>query len=119
MKYVALVCIKQNDKFLTVSRGNKLDSLVFPGGGVEKNETFENAAKRELLEETGLVAETLTYIYSYIDSEIEIQVFRCTKYSGKLLSSSIEGFTFWVNKDKLLIGEFGSFYKDFFNSYKE
>lgn len=34
-----------------------VDSWSMPGGAVENNETLEQAAKREVLEETGLVVE--------------------------------------------------------------
>lgn len=68
----------------------------YAGGSVELDEEVEEAAKRELLEETGLVAEEMTlfgifsgkdthYIYPNGDevSNIDI-VFLCKKYSGTL-----------------------------------
>lgn len=68
----------------------------YAGGSVELDEVVEAAAKRELLEETGLIAEELElfgvfsgkdthYIYPNGDevSNIDI-VFLCNKYSGEL-----------------------------------
>lgn len=68
----------------------------YPGGSVELDETVEDAAERELFEETGLVAEDLTlfgvfsgkelhYVYPNGDevSNIDI-VYICKKYSGEL-----------------------------------
>ena len=68
----------------------------YAGGSVELDEVVENAAKRELFEETGLIAENLElfgifsgidthYIYPNGDevSNIDI-VFLCKKFSGTL-----------------------------------
>lgn len=68
----------------------------YAGGSVELDEDVEEAAKRELFEETGLVAEELNlfgvfsgkdthYIYPNGDevSNVDI-VFLCKKYSGDL-----------------------------------
>ena len=68
----------------------------YAGGSVELDEVVEDAAKRELLEETGLVAESLElfgvfsgkdthYVYPNGDevSNVDI-VYVCKKYSGSL-----------------------------------
>jgi len=74
----------------------------FHGGGVELNEKVEDAACRELLEETGLTATSLElfgvfsgpelrYIYPNGDevSNIDI-VFLCREYTGELKPQSEE-----------------------------
>ncbi len=68
----------------------------YAGGSLELDEEVEEAAKRELLEETGLIAEELSlfgvfsgrdthYIYPNGDevSNVDI-VYVCRKYSGQL-----------------------------------
>lgn len=51
----SIICRKEN-RFLLVKRGKEplKGSLAFPGGGVEAGENAEQAARRELTEETGL-----------------------------------------------------------------
>ena len=68
----------------------------FPGGGKDPNESEETAARRELLEETGLVANKLElfkvytgeithYVYFNGDEIYGIDsVFICRDYSGEL-----------------------------------
>ncbi len=75
----------------------------YPGGSVELDEVVEEAAKRELFEETGLVAEELElygvfsgkeyhYIYPNGDEVSNIDhVYICKKYSGELKLQESEG----------------------------
>jgi ADP-ribose pyrophosphatase YjhB (NUDIX family) len=74
----------------------------YPGGSVDINEVVEEAAKRELLEETGLIANTLElfgvfsgkelyYIYPHGDeiSNVDI-VYICKSYSGEVKADMVE-----------------------------
>lgn len=57
-----------DDKFLMVKQwrhGEGKLSVEFPGGVIEKDETPEKAASRELKEETGAIAGKLTLLGSY------------------------------------------------------
>jgi len=81
----------------------------YAGGSVELDEKVEDAAKRELFEETGLIANTMElfgifsgkeihYIYPNGDevSNIDI-VYICREYSGELKrqESEVEGLMFF------------------------
>lgn len=50
---------------LVLVKHEKRDTLELPGGHIEKNETSEMAAKRELYEESGATSFELTYLSDY------------------------------------------------------
>jgi ADP-ribose pyrophosphatase YjhB (NUDIX family) len=56
------VALQHDDRLLLVLRGRAPSRgyYAFPGGRVEDGETLEEAARRELAEETGLAAEMLS-----------------------------------------------------------
>ena len=74
----------------------------YAGGSVELDEVVEDAAKRELFEETGLIAEELEmfgvfsgedmhYVYPNGDEIYSIEmVFLCEKYRGELKAQEEE-----------------------------
>jgi ADP-ribose pyrophosphatase YjhB (NUDIX family) len=74
----------------------------YPGGSVDINEVVEDAAKRELFEETGLIAnslemfgvfsgEELYYVYPHGDeiSNVDI-VYICKDYCGEAMADMLE-----------------------------
>ncbi len=63
-KIGALAVLVHQDRVLLVQRSKQPDAGLwgFPGGHVEWGETVQQAAARELLEETGVVAEPLGYL---------------------------------------------------------
>lgn len=66
-----ILLIENNEKILVYKEyrhGINDVSLTFPAGGIEDNETAIDAAKRELLEETGYDAKNFNLINNYIVS---------------------------------------------------
>jgi ADP-ribose pyrophosphatase YjhB (NUDIX family) len=66
---VVLVFIRDDDKILLVRQGYGEEYWSLPGGAVEENEALEQAALREVKEETGLEIriKRIVGIYSKID----------------------------------------------------
>lgn len=64
---VKAILFDKNEKVLLIK--NSYDKrFMFPGGGIKRNETPEQAAKRELWEETGIVAQEIKQIGEYTSS---------------------------------------------------
>ena len=79
--------------------------LCFPGGHVEKGESFVKSAIREIKEETGLdiVNPILCGIKQSFTDEDEryiVLLFKTNKFSGEIISSN-EGRVFFISPDKL------------------
>jgi len=98
----ASVIVENNEgKILLILRSDN-KCWGYPGGSVDINEVVEDAAKRELLEETGISANSLElfgvfsgkelyYIYPHGDeiSNVDI-VYICKDYSGTPRSDMVE-----------------------------
>lgn len=79
------VALLRGERVLLVLRGRAPSKGVwaFPGGRVEADETLEQAARRELAEETGLAADGLAPVAVYdIEAEAGGAPFRLTVFSG-------------------------------------
>ena len=92
------------DKDKRILLGKRTDNLLwgYAGGSVEIDEKVEDCAKRELLEETGLVANNIEffmvnsgpdvhYVYPNGDSVSNIEIiYLCYDYSGELKNQEDE-----------------------------
>lgn len=59
------VIIRHKDKILLVKHSYGRNVWHWPGGGIKKGETPEQAAKREVLEEVGIKLDNLKFIKKY------------------------------------------------------
>lgn len=102
------MCMIYNDKgeVLVQDRVNKdYRGVTFPGGHVEKGESFTKAVIREVFEETGyhISSPQLCGIKDWINEEgsrYVVLFYKTDKFSGELKSSA-EGEVFWAKLSEL------------------
>lgn len=99
------VIMDPTGKFLGVSRKHNPGDFGFPGGHIEKGETPEQAAVRELEEETGLRCSNLEKLITLNDGKTKVYVFTCTA-EGEI-DTDESGVVRWVEPNDLVNGSFG------------
>lgn len=105
-----LIYVEQDGRYLMLHRVKKQgdinkDKWIGVGGKFEPGETALDCAKREMAEETGLIAEKLDYRgIVYFESDLyeseEMHLFTCRAFSGALHECD-EGTLEWVDKRKI------------------
>ena len=78
-----IVLINEDGKILLVSRKDDHKDFGLPGGKVDKGETYEEAAIRELKEETGIKAKNLECIFA-MHRKGRMGYTFIAEYSGKI-----------------------------------
>lgn len=105
-EFTVLCMIYDKDKILVQNRvDKKWPGICFPGGHVEPCESFVEAVKREVLEETGLTIHNPRFcgVKQFQTENRERYVvlfFKTNEYTGNLTSSE-EGEVFWISRDQL------------------
>ena len=79
-----LIVDQTKTNFLSVSLKEDHTDFNLPGGKVELNETYEEAAIREVKEETGLDVFNINFLYKDIDTEYEVITYYTLSYQGKI-----------------------------------
>ena len=101
---VTVLCmVYKDDEILLQDRvAENWPGVTFPGGHVERGESFVEAVKREIWEETGLTIEhpRLCGVKQFQSEEDERYIallFKTSEFSGEL-SSSAEGKMRWIKR---------------------
>ena len=112
MKNTTLCYIEKDSAYLMLHRVKKVndenhDKWIGVGGKFENGETPYECAKREIYEETGLVANTLCYrgIVTFVSDVYGTEymhLFTTKDFSGNIKNNCAEGNLEWVNKDDVL-----------------
>jgi len=103
------IVIKEGKTVLIHRRVQGNEYLVFPGGGVENGETKEEAAIREVNEETSLTVKVEKLLYVLVGENTEHYFYLCSYLSGEAkreedVTGEEEGdskIPFWCEMNKL------------------
>lgn len=107
------VALFDDERVLLILRGREpLAGLwSLPGGRLEANETHEQAAVREMREETGLHVSNLVFVQQFIpfhmndgvkiESRFRLEVFTSLHFSGDLLAGDDAEDARWVATSEL------------------
>ena len=97
----------ETDEVIVQNRVKYWTGITFPGGHIEKGESFTESAIREAKEETGLdirnpkICGTVHWCNKDTDSRYIVILFRTTEFSGNLIGETEEGKVFWTKKSEL------------------
>ena len=95
----------ENGMVLVQKRVKYWTGVTFPGGHIEKGESFTQSAVREVKEETGLdiknpkLCGTVHWCHKDTDERYIVLLYKATEFSGELVDKTDEGEVFWINKE--------------------
>lgn len=105
-----LIYVERDGQYLMLHRVKKKndinqDKWIGIGGKLEENESPEEGARREALEETGLTLNALRYrgVVTFVSDKCEgeyMHLFTCDAFSGNLIECD-EGDLMWIDKSRL------------------
>ncbi len=116
--------ISDGDKILVQNKTDpEWGGVTFPGGHVEKGESFTDAVIREVFEETGLTVRSpqLCGIKDWTrddGSRYIVLTYKTDKFSGELRSSE-EGEVYWVKKSDFLSLDLADTMTEYFKLFSD
>jgi mutator protein MutT len=107
-KRIAIAIAQKGEQFLVGKRADGVPLAgfwEFPGGKVEVGETFEQAAARECLEETGVSVRVnrllMARYHDYPHGRLHMQFFECFASTDAKQASQIREPFQWVHRSEL------------------
>lgn len=97
----------ETDEVIVQNRVKYWKGIAFPGGHIEKGESFTDSAIREAKEETGLdiknpkICGTIHWCNKDTDERYIVVLFKTNEYSGNIIDKTDEGEVFWTSKESL------------------
>jgi len=100
---VRVIVYRNDGKILLVRSRFSRQKWALPGGGANRNESYEQAAVREVLEEVGISVENLQYLgkansrESYIEFSVRVFAAQASDYDIKCNFEIME--TRWLSRE--------------------
>ena len=126
---MVMVYDKNTNRAVVQQRVKYWKGITFPGGHVEKGESFIDSAKREVFEETGLKVDNLKlcgiidWCHRKSGERYMVILYKTDTYSGELIGETEEGKVFWADIDEIpnmeLSQDFENYLKVFLNDKKQ
>lgn len=126
---MVMVYDKNTNRAVVQQRVKYWKGITFPGGHVEKGESFIDSAKREVFEETGLKVDNLKlcgiidWCHRKSGERYMVMLYKTDTYSGELIGETEEGKVFWADIDEIskmeLSQDFENYLKVFLDDDKQ
>lgn len=107
---ISCISVIQKDGKLVAIECAKGRGIIFPGGNWERDETFEEAAARELEEETGLIAVRQSFIFGGATDDEKFTYAFLTEILEWVPTDLLKGKVVLATWDELLRSKFCAYY---------